>query len=576
MKYKNIFMTLFSFIFISSSVFANEVTSDRLKNADSEPQNWLTHHQNLEGYRFTDLNEINRFNVKNLKVAHTIPLGDIAEGSGGLGNHQSTPLVKDGMMYVTGMWNVVYKYDLTGKHPMLLWKFDPESDPDIMGSPVTRGAALYGTAVIINTDDNRVISIDDATGEMNWETQVVSGQYDRLRAAPLVMDDVIMVSNTSGDQGARGWVAGFSPVDGAELWRFWTVPKPGEPGSETWTDADQVAWRTGGAALWVTGMYDVESKQYLVGTGNPSPMFDPEYRPGDNLYSNALLAIDSQTGNLDWYFQYTPGDYLDYDEVGGHIIVDAMYDGEMRKQVGHFGRNGFYYQLDRTNGQFLKAEAYLDNIDWVEGIDPKTGLPLGYKSGQVLQEYIAGGAPRRGGGPIGMCPHLQGGVNMWPTAYNPKTGMHYGAGMEGCSEVEAIVTVADEIDLVDGKVFLGGSLSSTGRIEGSITAYNIKTAEVAGKYMHPAANYAGVVATGGGLVCTGWVDGYVTCHDDKSLDKLWEFYTGTNIKAPPISYSVNGKQYIAILAGGTTSAGWLNLPETEGLQFASTLYIFSL
>ena len=575
MKLHKFVITVVSFLFVSSTVFA-EVSSERLRNADSEPHNWLTHHQNLEGYRFTNLNEINRFNVKNLKVAYTIPLGDVAEGSSGLGNHQSTPLVKDGFMYITGMWNVVYKVDLRGGQPKLVWKYDPESDPDIMGNPVTRGAALYDDAVIINTDDNRVVSIDDETGEMNWEVQVSSGQYDRLRAAPLVVDDVIMVINTSGDQGARGWVAGFDPADGSELWRFWTVPKPGEPGSETWTDPDQVAWRTGGAAPWVTGMYDPDTMTYLVGTGNPSPMFDPEYRPGDNLFSNALLAINSQTGNLDWYFQYTPGDYLDYDEVGGHIVFDEMYEGEMRKQVGHFGRNGFYYHLDRTNGQFLKAGQYVDVVDWTEGIDPKTGLPLGYKPGQGLQEYVAGGALRRGAGPIGFCPHLQGGVNMWPTAFNPKTRLHYGAGFEGCSEAETTVTVTEEIDIVNGDIFLGGSLASVGRVEGSIAAWNVKTGEMEAKYHHPAANYAGVVAMDGGLVCTGWVDGLFTCHDDKTLDKLYEFYTGTNIKAPPISYAVDGKQYIAILAGGTSNAGWLNLPETEGLQFASTLYVFAL
>ena len=574
---KKFAIALFSIFFISSSAFS-EVTMDRLANATSEPQNWLTHHKTLDGARFVDLDQINKFNVKNMKVAFTIPLGDVAEGSDGLGSHQSTPLVKDGFMYATGLWDVVYKIDLRGDHPSIQWMFDPENDPEIIGNPVTRGAALWGDSVIINTEDGRVISIDDETGEMNWETQIATEQGEGFRAAPLAVDDVILVHNAFGDWGTRGWISGISPEDGSELWRFFTVPAPGEPGSETWTDEAQVAWKTGGAAAWVTGMYDTETKQYMVGTGNPVPMFDPEFRPGDNLYSNALLAINSQTGNLDWHFQYTPGDYLDYDEVGSHLIVDVEYDGEMRKQVTHFGRNGYYYQLDRTNGQFLSAVQYIEKLDWTEGIDPKTGLPMGYKPGQGLQEYIAGGAPRRGGGPITMCPHLQGGVNMWPTAYNPNLMLNYGAGFEGCSEIE-VNDDAEKVlagEMVPGDVFLGGSLASEGRIEGSIAAYSLKTGKVESKYFHPAANYAGVVATAGGLVCTGWVDGMVTCHDDKTLDKLWEFYTGTNIKAPPISYSVNGKQYIAILAGGTSSAGWLNLPETENIQFASTLYVFSL
>ena len=322
--------------FISSSAFS-EVTMDRLANATSEPQNWLTHHKTLDGARFVDLDQINKFNVKNMKVAFTIPLGDVAEGSDGLGSHQSTPLVKDGFMYATGLWDVVYKIDLRGDHPSIQWMFDPENDPEIIGNPVTRGAALWGDSVIINTEDGRVISIDDETGEMNWETQIATEQGEGFRAAPLAVDDVILVHNAFGDWGTRGWISGISPEDGSELWRFFTVPAPGEPGSETWTDEAQVAWKTGGAAAWVTGMYDTETQQYFVGTGNPVPMFDPEFRPGDNLYSNALLAINSQTGNLDWHFQYTPGDYLDYDEVGSHILMDVEYDGEMRKQVTHFG-----------------------------------------------------------------------------------------------------------------------------------------------------------------------------------------------------------------------------------------------
>mgnify|MGYP002884437703 FL=1 len=577
MNYKK-FLSFFSVIFLFSSTVYSEVNMDRLTNAMSEPENWLTHHKSLDGARYVELNQINRFNVQNMKVAYTIPLGDIAEGSDGLGSHQSTPLVKDGFMYVTGLWDVVYKIDLTGKYPSIVWTFDPENDVDVIGNPVTRGAALWGNAVIINTEDGRVISIDDETGEMNWESVIATELGEGFRAAPLVADGVILVHNAFGDWGTRGWISGVDPADGKELWRFFTVPAPGEPGSETWTDPAQVAWKTGGAAAWVTGTYDPKTKEYFVGTGNPVPMFDPEFRPGDNLYSDALLAIDSQNGNLNWYFQYTPGDYLDYDEVGIHQLVDEMYEGEMRKQVVHFGRNGYYYQLDRTNGQFLSAAQYIEKLDWTEGIDPKTGIPLGYKDGQGLQEYVAGGAPRRGGGPIVMCPHLQGGVNMWPTAFNPVTKLHYGAGFEGCSEIEtnddAEKVLAGE--MVPGEIFLGGSLASEGRVEGSIAAYDVKTGEVSAKYLHPAANYAGLVATSGGLVCTGWVDGLVTCHDDKTLKKLWEFYTGTNIKAPPISYSVNGKQYIAIIAGGENSASWLNLPETEGLQFASTLYVFAL
>ena len=205
MNYKK-FLSFFSVIFLFSSTVYSEVNMDRLTNAMSEPENWLTHHKSLDGARYVELNQINRFNVQNMKVAYTIPLGDIAEGADGLGSHQSTPLVKDGFMYVTGLWDVVYKIDLTGKYPSIVWTFDPENDVDVIGNPVTRGAALWGNAVIINTEDGRVISIDDETGEMNWESVIATELGEGFRAAPLVADGVILVHNAFGDWGTRGCV----------------------------------------------------------------------------------------------------------------------------------------------------------------------------------------------------------------------------------------------------------------------------------------------------------------------------------------------------------------------------------
>src|SRR6185503_4845454 len=200
---------------------------------------------------------------------------------------------------------------------------------------------------------------------------------ERFLTAPLVADDKVIIQNGAGDGGTRGWVAALDVKTGNELWRFYVVPKPGDPGSETWKDDDN-AWKTGGGVIWQTGSYDPASNLYIVGTGNPFPIYDPQFRPGDNLYTNSVIALDVKTGKLAWHFQYTPNDSWDYDEVGVHMLYDITINGRVRKVVSHFGRNGFFYTIDRTNGRFIKAEKYVNDLNWTKGIDPETGRPLDY------------------------------------------------------------------------------------------------------------------------------------------------------------------------------------------------------
>jgi alcohol dehydrogenase (cytochrome c) len=323
----------------------------------------------------------------------------------------------------------------------------------------------------------------------------------------------------------------------------------------------------------VTGSYDPDTKLTIWGSGQPVPMFDPEYRPGDNLYTNSSLALDPESGKLKWFFQYTPGDFMDFDEVGSRQLINKKVDGEDRKLMGYFSRNGFYYVQDRTNGQFIKATQYVQKLNWTDGIDPKTGKPLEYDPNKKIQTYKVGAPSRRAQGAMVGCPHIQGGVNMFPTSYSPKTGLSYGAGLEGCAKVEA------DASRSDGKVaFNGGRYTDEGKLGGSLTAMDPGTGEKKAQAMFPYPAYSGVVSTAGGLVFTATLDGTITAHDDQTLKELWSFNVGSGISAPPMTYAVNGKQYVAILVGHSrVPKGRLQThPELQDLQTTSMLYVFGL
>ena len=236
-----------------------------------------------------------------------------------------------------------------------------------------RGAAFSGNFVISAASyPARIIATDKETGKVAWETNISDGQVDlSVTAAPLAVKDKIIVGAAGGDRGVRDFITALDGKTGKMLWRKYVIPAPGEPGSETWKDKNQVAWQTGGGAMWVTGTYDLASNQVIWGTGNPVPMFDPTYRPGDNLYTNSAIAWDPDSGKMNWYFQYTPGDMWDYDEEGTHILIDVQTNGETRKLVTHSARNGFLYTMERSNGQIVMVKPYLENINWTKGIDPE-------------------------------------------------------------------------------------------------------------------------------------------------------------------------------------------------------------
>ena len=377
------------------------VNRDRLINAQNEPQNWLMMNGDYGSMRYSKLTQINRENVKNLRMVWALALGGMQDiGQNGPEN-EVNPLIDNGFMYTTDGWGTVYKIDArTPNKGEFVWISDSGVRHEGNVSR-TRGIALWDDLVIANLPVGRAIAINRDSGEIVWDKQVGKpdefGTKERFFTAPIAAEGKVIVANGAGDAGTRGWLAALDAKTGNELWRWYAVPKPGEPGSETWKDQTN-AWKTGGGGLWQTGSYDPASKLTIWGTGNPVPQYDPQSRPGDNLFTNAAVALDIETGKLVWYYQYTPNDSWDYDENGIHLLYDSLVNGEPRKVVGHFGRNGFFYTLDRANGSFVKGGQYVNDLNWTKGLDPKTGKPIEYDPKLDVQTYVSDARALRGDG----------------------------------------------------------------------------------------------------------------------------------------------------------------------------------
>jgi alcohol dehydrogenase (cytochrome c) len=544
-----------------------EVTPQRLINADKEPQNWLMNHRTYDGQRYSPLERINRDNVKGLKVAYAVALG------GGAGNefNQATPLAEDGFLYTVDSWGVVYKIDGTsGDIGRIVWRMDPKQEKQI----ANRGVALWGNLVIsVANYPARIIATDKDSGKNVWETNAEFGQPEvSLRGAPLAVKDKILFGAAGSSLGIRDWIAAVDAATGKVIWRKFTVPAPGEPGSETWKDGHN-AWQTGGGAVWVTGTYDTETNQTIWGTGNPVPEFDPTARPGDNLFTNSAVSWDPDTGKMNWYFQYTPGDMWDFDEVGTHILIDSDVAGQSRKLITHSARNGFLYTMDRHNGQIIGAKPYMDNINWTKGIDQKTGKPLDYDPGKDVQTYAGVGNLNPGAPLRKLCPSHLGGNNFWPSSYSPRTKLIYIPALTACE------TVIDSHDArVQGKSWVSGSSSTTERYESNLTAADPVTGEIKKTVHLRYPNSSGTLATAGGLIFLALADGTVAAYDDITLDELWKINLGSGFSAPPMTFEVNGRQYLAITAGQGASARnrLVNTPELRDQRNATVLYVFSL
>jgi alcohol dehydrogenase (cytochrome c) len=554
-----------SVLLVSGQAFAADVTPERLLNPNKEPQNWLMNHRTYDGQRFSPLTRINRDNVKNLKLAYAVPLG------GGAGNEYSvaTPLAEDGFLYVTDSWGVLYKIDGTsGDVGRIVWRMDPKQDRQQRN----RGAALWGNLVITGAGiAPRIVATNKESGKVVWETSFPDTPDVTFTSAALPIRDKIIIGAANGDQGVRDWIGALDAATGKLIWRKFTIPAPGEAGSETWK-GNTNAWQTGGGAVWVTGTYDPDTNQTIWGTGNPVPMFDPFHRPGDNLYTNSAISWDPDTGKMNWYFQFTPGDMWDYDEAGTHIMIDSNIAGQARKLITHSARNGFLYTYERTNGQPLLAKPYME-ANWTKGIDQKTGKPLDYDPTKDIQTYAGIGNLNPGEPLKKVCPSPSGGNNYWPSSYSPNTKLLY------IPAVTACVSVAIDREKHNKERGWNGGLSRTDeRYESNLTAMDPTTGEIKKNVHLRYPNYSGTLATAGGLVFLGLLDGTVAAFDDTSLDELWKINVGSGFSAPPMTFEVGGRQYVAIVSGPSIAAKnkLVNTPELKEQRNATVLYVFGL
>ena len=403
--------------------------------------------------------------------------------------------------------------------------------------------------------------------------QCPDGQPElRITGAPLAIKDKLVIGASGGDSGVRDWVASLDAATGKLLWRKYTIPAPGEPGSETWK-GNTNAWQTGGGAVWVTGTYDPATNETFWGTGNPVPMFDPFHRPGDNLYTNSAISWDPETGKMNWYFQYTPGDMWDYDEVGTHILIDGEVAGRQRKLITHSARNGFLYTMERANGAVVAVKPYIDNVNWTKGIDPKTGKPVDYDPKKENQTY-AGMASLVPGQPLKkVCPSQAGGNNYFPSSYSQRTKLIYIPALTACVDI-----AIDREKHNKERGWNGGLSTTTDRWESNLTAVDPTTGEVRKSVHLRYPNYSGTLATAGGLIFLALLDGTIAAYDETTLGELWKVNVGPGFSAPPMTFAINGKQYLAIASGASTAARakLVNTPELRDQRQATVLYVFAL
>jgi alcohol dehydrogenase (cytochrome c) len=503
-----------------------KMAGDRYRAVTSQ-RDWPTYHGDPGGNRYTTLTQIDKSNVARLAPRWVFPIPNV-------GNVETTPVVVDGIMYISSA-NEVYALDAgSGRQ---VWHYQRPRTKNLAGNAaggINRGVAISGARVFLLTDNAHLIAINRSTGELVWETEMADWRENyNGTSAPLVVGDLVVSGTAGGDEGVRGFVAAYDAATGKEAWRFWTVPNPGEPGSETW-QGKQTEHR--GGASWMTGTYDPQLDLVYWPTGNPGLDYYGDERKGDNLYSDSVLALEGKTGRLRWHFQFTPHDIHDWDAQEPPVLVDTNWQGQPRKLLLQANRNGFFYVFDRTNGELLLAKQFLKSLNWAKGIDAK-GRP-------ILNEL-----KENPSGDTYVCPGFQGGTNWFSTSFNAGTGFYYFQALERCN----LFTKRD-MEWQAGKGFMGGAARPAPgeTFTKSLRAINIQTGDIAWDLAQGSGSVtasAGVISTASGLVFFGENSGSFMAADAASGKVLWDFPTNQVWKASPMTYMFDNKQYIAIAAG---------------------------
>jgi len=501
---------------------------NRFRAVSSEAA-WPTYNGDPGGNRYTTLTQINKATVTRLapRWVFSIP---------GAGQLQVTPVVVDGIMYVTAP-NECFALDAgSGRQ---IWHYKRPRTKGISGGGANRGVGVAGDRVFMMTDHAHLIALNRFTGELLWDTELDDWRKNyAASSAPLPAGNLVISGVSGGEHGANGFVAAHDQETGKEVWRFWTVPKPGEPGSETWQGKDI---EHGGAPTWFTGSYDPGLDTVYWPTGNPSKEYNGDDRKGDNLYANCILALDRRTGKLRWHYQFTPHDLWDWDATQTSVLVDADWQGEPRKLMLHAARNGFFYVFDRRDGKLLLAKQFIRNLTWASGIGPD-GRPVKLPN----QEPTATGTK--------VCPSQDGATNWFSPSFNPATGFYYVQTFEKCS----IYTKSEQGPWESGKSYLGGSqrTATEPKPQRILRAIDIRTGAIAWELPQPgpANSWGGTLTTASGLVIFGEDGGGLMAADAVTGKPLWMFQTNHTWKASPMTYMFDGKQYVAVAAGSNIIA----------------------
>jgi alcohol dehydrogenase (cytochrome c) len=501
---------------------------DRFRAVTSETP-WPTYNGDPGGNRYTALTQIDKTTVARLAPKWMMSVPDA-------GQLQGTPVVVGGIMYVTAP-NETFALDAgSGRQ---IWHVKRPRTKGIAGGGANRGAAVAGDRVFVVTDNAHILALHRFTGEVLWEAELADWRQNyAASSAPLPAGNLIITGVSGGEHGANGFVAAFDQETGKEVWRFWTVPKPGEPGSETWRGKDI---EHGGAPTWFTGSYDAGLDLVYWPTGNPSKEYDGTDRQGDNLYASSMLALDRKSGALKWYYQFTPHDLWDWDATQTSVLIDADWEGQQRPLMLHAARNGFFYVFDRRDGKLLLAKPFVRNLTWASGIGAD-GRPV----------RLPNQEPTRAGTKV--CPSQDGATNWFSPSFNPATGLYYVQTFEKCS----IYTTSEQGAWESGKSYLGGSQKTAPdpKPQRVLRAIDIHTGAIKWELpqVGPAQSWGGTLTTATGLVIFGEDGGGLMAADASTGKPLWSFQTNQTWRASPMTYMFDGKQYVAVASGSTIIA----------------------
>jgi len=503
------------------------VTFDRILHAQNEPENWLTYSGTTLSQRHSLLTQITPENVDRLELQWVFQAKSLEK-------FEATPLVVDGVLYTVQPPDDVYALDAaTGR---IFWSLNYSPHPK--ASPccgrVNRGLAILGDTLYMGTIDAHLLAIDAKNGHVLWNTTVapVEESY-AITHAPLIVKDKVIVGTAGGDRGVGGFIAAYDAKTGKEVWRFHTIPQPDEPNFGTWSGE---SWKKGGAAIWNTGSYDPETNLTFWGTGNPAPDWDGRKRLGDNLYSDSVLALDADTGKLKWFYQFTPHDEVDYDATQVPVLADIEWKGARRRVMLWANRNGLMYVLDRNSGEFLMGKPFV-KVNWMNGFDEK-GRPM----------RVPGRVPTTTGTLI--TPTVLGATNWYPPSFNPRTGWLYIPLWENTGTVATLGAFPKGTSNTPmGAVNMQTNFKTEEEGYGAVSAFDPKMGERKWEFKMSDITWAGVLTTDSDVLFSGGREGYFFALDDRTGKLLWKVSLGGQINSAPMTYALNGKQYVAVSAG---------------------------